>query len=113
VNPLNPYCCVLRIDPLVDTVSSIKEVIFSKNIQQVYNYAGTDVAYYQGSQVTEDDSFLKIYVDNTWMALNLTSYENSVGIFNFEVVFASINYNLASQFSVNITFNMTSMALTE
>ena len=69
IDPKNNLCCVLRIDPIVDTVSAIKEVIFARSILQVYNYAGVDVAYYQGSNVTEHDSFLKIYLDATWLAL--------------------------------------------
>lgn len=69
IDPRKNNCCVLRIDPIVDTVSVIKEVIFANSILQVYNYAGVDVAYYQGSNVTEDDSFLKVYLDATWLAL--------------------------------------------
>lgn len=57
-------------------MSAIKEVIFALNIQQVYQYSGIDVAYYQGSQVTSDDSFLKVYLDETWLALNQTSAED-------------------------------------
>jgi hypothetical protein len=115
IDPRNNHnhCCVLRIDPFVDTVSAIKEVIFSRSILQVYNYGRVDVAYYQGSNVTEDDSFLKVYLDATWLALAQKNTQNAVQSYNFKIAFTSINYNTAAEFSVNITYNMTSMVLTQ
>jgi hypothetical protein len=113
IDPRNNNCCILRIDPIVDTVSAIKEVILSKSIFQVYNYGGVDVAYYQGSNGTEDDSFLKVYLDDTWLALTQKSTKKAIQSYNFKIAFTSINYNTASEFSVNITYNMTSMVLTQ
>jgi hypothetical protein len=54
------------------------------------------VAYYQGSNVTEDDGFLKVYLDATWVALTQKEFKDTIQTYNFKIAFTSINYNTAS-----------------
>lgn len=42
------------------------------NIEFVYKYKGLDIAYYSGSSVTETTTFLQVYFDSTFIALNQT-----------------------------------------
>jgi len=72
INLASKNCCVLRLDPFQYTVSVIKEVIFALDIEFVYKHKGLDIAYYSGSHVKETSTFLQVYFDSTWIALNQT-----------------------------------------
>ncbi len=54
------------------------------------------MATYQGSELTDEDSFLKIYLDATWLAISQIKAVTPVQNYDFSIIFTSINYNMAA-----------------
>ena len=108
VFPPNPNCCVLRLDPCQYTVSAIQEIVYANEILGLAKVDNIDVALFNKTN-EKNSSYLRIYFQNTFVSLNCTNLTTSPITENIELLFKSSFYNFASSYTIQVTFNLSSL----
>lgn len=110
IYPVNPYCCVLRLNPCEFTVSVISEIIGAYSIVAAAKVGNIDIALFSLLDETGSSS-LRIYFSNTWISLNESNYAAVSTTENIQIVFKSTYFNFAADFSNEIVFNFSRLQL--